>query len=499
VINSQPLFEDNSPVPVSVVSSIIDVTRERKLENEVLHQRALFDTFQNNTPHLSWMVDEDANLLYANASFFKHLNLEKNAIGKNILSLVPKEIAIALENKHKQVLKTGSPQRAQEKMFLADGTRLVFWINLFPVQSINGNNIIGGEAINITERFKAEERLQQVNERLKYLSHITTDAIWEWNLQTGQIIRNHVLKQITGFTFNNTQSLGWWFRRVHPNDRRKLHRAIKNVVETKQQSWESEYRFKKASGEYLNVLDRGYVIYENDQPVKMIGSLHDITELKELEAKLVEEKICHQKTITETIFAVQEQERTRMGHELHDNVNQILSTCKLYTEMVNPATAEDQNLKSKVIEYILAAIEEIRRLSKEMVTPQLRENGLVASVTSLVEDLKVTHALNVLFYHQDAIEVLSSGKKVALFRIIQEQVKNTLKYSQANNLTIHLNADDDNATMIIEDDGIGFDPKQTHRGIGLSNIYERTKFYDGDVTIKAAPGKGCKVIVKMPI
>jgi signal transduction histidine kinase len=95
--------------------------------------------------------------------------------------------------------------------------------------------------------------------------------------------------------------------------------------------------------------------------------------------------------------------------------------------------------------------------------------------------------------------VLSSGKKVALFRIIQEQVKNTLKYSQANNLTIHLNADDDNATMIIEDDGIGFDPKQTHRGIGLSNIYERTKFYDGDVTIKAAPGKGCKVIVKMPI
>jgi len=499
VINSQPLFENNSPAPVSVVTSIIDLTRESDLEKEIQRQQILFDTFQNNTPHLSWMVNEDSELLYANASFFRYLNIDKAAIGKNVLSIVPKEIVTTLENKHRHVLKTGLPQRAQEKMFLADGTQHVFWINLFPVESIDGIKMIGGEAINITERYEAEKRLQQVNERLKYLSHVTTDAVWEWNLQSGQIIRNEVLKEITGFDFNNAQSLHWWFRRVHPDDRKRLYSTIKNVIETKQQSWESEYRFKKSSGEYLNVLDQGYVIYENENPVKMIGSLHDVTQLKELEARLVEEKITHQKAITETIFSVQEKERTRMGHELHDNVNQILSTCKLFTEMMKPGTRDEQQLKSKVIEYLLAAIEEIRRLSKEMVTPQLRENGLVASVTSLVEDLQATHTMNVLFYHQDPIEVLSSGKKVALFRIIQEQVKNTLKYSQANNLTIHLNADEKYATLIIEDDGIGFDPKQARRGIGLSNIYERTKFYDGNVSIKTAPGRGCMITVKIPL
>ena len=498
MINSQPLFENNSPAPVSVVTSIIDLTRETDLEKEVRHQQTLFDTFQDNTPHLSWMVNEDAELLYANASFFKYLDIGKTAIGKKILDIVPKEIAATLENKHRQVLKTGLPQRTQEKMFLADGTQRIFWINLFPVEFTDGCKIIGGEAINITERYEAEKRLQQVNERLKYLSHITTDAIWEWNLQSGQVIRNQVLKDIAGFNSKNAQSLNWWFRRVHPEDRRRLYGTIKNVIETKQQSWESEYRFKKSSGEYLNVLDRGYVIYENEKPVKMIGSLHDVTQLKKLEARLVEEKVTHQKAITETIFSVQEKERTRMGHELHDNVNQILSTCKLFTEMMKPATADEEMLRSKVIEYLLAAIEEIRRLSKEMVTPQLRENGLVASVTSLVEDLKATQAMNVLFYHQDSIEVLSSGKKVALFRIIQEQVKNTMKYSKANNLTIHLNADERQATLIIEDDGIGFDPKQTRRGIGLSNIYERTKFYDGNVSIKTAPGKGCKIVVRIP-
>lgn len=498
LINSQPLFENNSPAAVSVVTSVIDITREHELEKEVRHQQILFDTFQNNTPHLSWMMDEEARLLYANASFFRYLELERSAIGKNIVHIVPKEIAMSLDNKHRQVLKTGLPQRAQEKMFLADGTRLVFWINLFPVHSTDGKKIVGGEAINITERYKTEERLQLVNERLKYLSHITTDAIWEWNLQTGQVLRNQVLKEIIGFSSNNSQSLVWWFRRVHPDDRKRLYETIRNVIETKQQSWESEYRFKKSSGEYLNVLDRGYVMYEKEKPVKMIGSLHNITQLKELEARLIEEKISHQKAITETIFAVQEKERARMGHELHDNVNQILSTCRLFTEMMKPVTPSDEFLRSKVNEYILAAIEEIRRLSKEMVTPQLRENGLVASVSSLVADLKAANPMNVLFFHEPRIETLSSGKKVALFRIIQEQVKNILKYSKAANLAIRLNTDEKNVTLIIEDDGVGFDFKQTRRGIGLSNIYERTKFYDGIVSIKTAPGEGCKIIVKIP-
>ena len=133
-----------------------------------------------------------------------------------------------------------------------------------------------------------------------------------------------------------------------------------------------------------------------------------------------------------------------------------------------------------------------------MVTPQLKENGLIASVKTLVNDLKATNTMNVFFYHQDEIEVLSSGKKVTLFRIVQEQVKNTIKHSKAKNLTIHLDSIDDNVQLIIEDDGVGFDTKQIRKGIGLSNIYDRTRFYNGKLQIKASPGQGCKMIVEIP-
>ncbi len=499
LINSQPLFEENNSEPTSVVTSITDISRENELENEVHQQEILFNTFKDNTPNLAWMVDEEGRLMFANKSFYKYLGLSESSIGKNILEMVPEVIAEALEIKHRQVLETGLAQKIKETMFLADGTEIVFWINIFPVDMVSGKRMIGGEAINITNHHKAEQQLQHAKESLHNLSHVTTDAIWEWDMQTGEIFRNQNLMDLIGFSPKSSFSLGWWFKRIHPDDRRKVRDTIKNVVDKKLKSWASEYRFKKATGDYINVIDKGFVIFENELAVKMIGSLSDVSQLKELESKLIDEQIRRQKDITETIFSVQEKERTRIGHELHDNVNQILSTCKLFMDMIKTSTPEDDDLKGKVKEYILSAIEEIRKLSKEMVTPQLKENGLIASINTLVDDLKATNAMNVFFYHQDEVEVISNGKKVTLFRIVQEQIKNTLKYSKAKNLTIHLYTIDDDIQLLVEDDGVGFEAKQTRRGIGLSNIYERTRFYNGKLQIKTAPGQGCKMIVDIPV
>jgi PAS domain S-box-containing protein len=499
LINSQPLFETGNGRPVSVVSSFMDITVEKRFEKKAMENEMLFHAFNEHTPNLAWMVDEDARLMYANQSFFNYLGLTEKAVGQNIVELIPPEIGEALVKKHRQVMDTGQAQQSQEKMFLANGLEIVFWIGLFPIHSVSGKRLIGGEAINITNRFKTEQKLQQVNERLYYLSHITTDAIWEWDIQTGQIFRNQILQELTGFSLQQASSLSWWFRRVHPDDRRKLRDTLKGSLEKKEKSWESEYRFKNASGQYIIVYDRGYIFYENDVPVKMIGSLHDVTQLKHLELKLLEDKIQHQKEITETIFAVQEKERTQIGHELHDNVNQILSTAKLFTDMIVPSTPEGEQLKYKVSEYLISAIEEIRRLSKEMVTPQLKENGLVTSIKTLVTDLKTAGALHVLFHYCEEVEKLSSGKKVTFFRIVQEQVRNILKHSKAKNLCIDLQAKDQDAVLIIRDDGVGFDPGQTRIGIGLSNIYERTRFYNGTVFIKTSPGKGCRLTVTIPL
>ena len=244
--------------------------------------------------------------------------------------------------------------------------------------------------------------------------------------------------------------------------------------------------------------DRGYIVYENGLPVKMIGSLQDITELKKMEDELFEEKLKQQKELSETIVRVQEKERTRIGHELHDNVNQLLSTTKLFVDMINPATEDEKMFKSKSIEYILTAIEEIRKLSKELVVPQLKGNSLVGNIKHLIEDIELSGTLQIKFTHDHENDILSPGKKVTIFRILQEQIKNILKYSGASQVEILLQCRDKYAELTVIDNGVGFDPQKTRKGIGLSSIYERTRFYNGKMDINSSPGNGCKLVISIP-
>ncbi len=266
-----------------------------------------------------------------------------------------------------------------------------------------------------------------------------------------------------------------------------------------QQSWQDEYRFKCADGTYKHVEDKGFVVYENGLPVKMIGSLQDISEIKELENELADVRLQRQKEISETVIRVQEKERTRIGHELHDNVNQILSTVKLFFDRITPAGQEQKQLKDKSIEYLQMAIDEIRKLSKELVTPQLKKETLAENIKAIIADIQMTGALKISFAHDVDDQLLSPGKKITLFRIVQEQLKNIIKHSQATTTQICIQTNEENARLEIKDNGKGFDPHQTRQGIGLANIHERTQFYNGIANIEASAGKGCTLTVTIPI
>ncbi len=471
--------------------------KESVADNKLLE--IIFQSFMKNSPHLAWVTDEEANLVFANDSFYQYFRIDEKTLNKKIADLVPLNIVDLLYEKHQKVLQTGLPIEIIEKGWTQGGVSAIFKIKIFFIEGKNGRKMAGGVAFNYSEIYESEKKLSKANERLKHITSITSDAIWEWDMLSDQIFRNEKLTTMIGFQVEDTKELSWWLSRVHPEDRDQLNKKLKEVTDKSLHSWKSEYRFLCADGEYKNMLDRGFVIYENGMPVKMIGSLSDITGEKLLTNLLVEEKLQQYKKISEAVLQVQELERTRIGHELHDNVNQILSTSKMFVDIIKTTTSEDAHLKGKITEYLLMAIEEIRKLSKEMVTPQLKENGLITSIGTLVDDLKATNVVNILFCHHDDIEMLSIGKKVALFRIVQEQIKNTLKYSKAKNLTITLQLKNENAQLIIEDDGVGFDTKQNRRGIGLSNIYERTRFYNGTVQIKTAPGQGCKMIIRIPM
>ncbi len=498
--SSQPLFEKNPDIAYSVVSSVTDITQEKLLVSEISERKAVFKAFMNNTPNLAWVVDEEGTLIFASHSFYQYFGInEKDSAGRKMLDIIPAHVAKTLYDKHVQVLESGQATEVVEKVEWADGTNFVFHINLFPINNIAGKKLIGGHAVNLADKYATEKKLREANDRLLLLSRATTNAIWEWDMQTGYIFRNDALMDMIGYQMEETKGLSWWLRRIHPEDRNRVSDKVKDTTEKNLHSWEDQYRFKCADGTYKHMHDKGFVVYENGLPVKMIGSLQDMTELKELEEQLTEEKLQRQKEISETVIRVQEKERTRIGHELHDNVNQILSTVRLFVDMLTPSKKEEKEIKAKSLEYVMMAIEEIRKLSKELVAPQLIGNGLVKSVESLINDIELSGAIKINFSYDTGKYPLTPGKKLTFFRIIQEQLKNILKYSKANQADIILQCKESNVELLIRDNGIGFDSKQTHRGIGLSNIYERTRFYNGSVDIQTSPGKGCVLTVSLPL
>lgn len=498
LFNSQPLPETETGGDFAVVTSLIDVTNERKLSRRLEEREALIHAFLQQTPHLSWVVDDSSDLLFASKAFYNHFGIEESqATNKKALDIVPTKILNAVYEQHRKVFQTGKPVEITHRVKWADGSNFISHMNLFPLGNIGGKNIVGGQAVYLPDRTEIEKELHHAHERLLNIANATSDAIWEWDMQTGHIVQNEKLLAMTGY-HPSSRGFSWWLRHIHPEDRNRVADKVKETIEKFQQSWQEEYRFKCADGNYKHIQDKGFIVYENGLPVKMIGALHDVSYLKDLENRLADEKIKQQKEMSETVIRVQEKERTQIGVELHDNVNQLLSATKLFVDVLVPHGKEQQMIKRKSIEYLQLAIDEIRKLSKELVAPQLKEKDLVESIRELVDDIELTGAMRMRFTHDVEIELLSPAKKITLFRIVQEQLKNILKHSKAANTSIFLQSRNGKMQLVIQDDGEGFDPKQTHCGIGFSNIQERAKFYNGTVEIKAAPGKGCALMVTMP-
>jgi PAS domain S-box-containing protein len=205
--------------------------------------------------------------------------------------------------------------------------------------------------------------------------------------------------------------------------------------------------------------------------------------------------------ITDSIVRAQQEERERIGHELHDNVNQILTTANLYLRLPDEDYYRSEDIKSKVSELTESAIEEIRQLSLGLVNSHFNDIGLVGHITRLVNDVRHAAPLHIQFTHDDRsdIELLEKDRKLALFRIVQEQVKNIIRHARAAHIRISLHCHDDQVRLSIGDDGQGFDATATPHGLGLSHIYERTNLYKGEVTLDTAPGHGCLLTIRMPI
>ncbi|MFT3826427.1 MAG: PAS domain S-box protein [Chitinophagaceae bacterium] len=275
----------------------------------------------------------------------------------------------------------------------------------------------------------------------------------------------------------------------------------KEVIQTGNAIYNLEETIRSSTGEERWMLTTKIPLKDNeDKVVGLVGISRDITERRKMQTAFDEQRLNLQRSITEATIEAQEQERTDIGKELHDNINQILTTTKLYIDMALNDEEVREELLHKTYNNISKAIEEIRTLSKALVPPSLQDIGLKEAINEMIVNLPPAAGLSVKLKTSGLhSENISASVKLMAFRIVQEQLNNIVKHAKALNAEIRLTISEKMLNIIISDDGIGFDSKKKRRGIGLSNISSRATLHKGHVEIITAPGSGCTLKVFIPL
>lgn len=194
----------------------------------------------------------------------------------------------------------------------------------------------------------------------------------------------------------------------------------------------------------------------------------------------------------------QDTERQRIAEDLHDRLGSKLAAVKLYYDAAQER--QDENTVKTARKLLDETIDETRKIAHNLASGVLTRFGLVAAISNLKETLENSKQVDIEFIaHNFENHELSKDLEVNFYRIIQELLSNILKHARAKHISIQLTRHEDGMiTLIVEDDGQGFNPSQVSlNSMGLINLQNRVKRFDGVLTIDSEPGHGTTVIIEI--
>jgi len=206
-----------------------------------------------------------------------------------------------------------------------------------------------------------------------------------------------------------------------------------------------------------------------------------------------------QKEVLKTQLEVQEQTLTNISREIHDNITQVLSFVKLNLGMIDNGDSIIQNKINESRELVAQTINDLRNLSKSLSFEHIVNLGLVKTIELEAERINNSGLISVSVTVEGDIIPLGQQRELVLFRIFQEALNNTLKYSGATHLKIALQYSEVLFNLTLVDDGAGFSPGllQDNLGSGLKNMKNRAFLVGAIANIDSSPGEGCRITITL--
>jgi PAS domain S-box-containing protein len=478
-----------------------DIT-ERKMAQEALekNEKRFRALVENSTDGIT-VLAPDGTIMDVSYSGKKILGYEpEELVGESRPDLIYPEDLAKVQQAFAQVLQQPSSVEAIEYRFKMPDGRYKWLEGTF-------HNLLHEETIkavvlnyrDISGRKNQEMQLQASEEKYRYLFNNSPATIIIWTLEDLQIREvNETAVQLFGYS--KSEFLRMSTLDIRPVEERE--RFLSQVIELRKHEGLSNGGtgiFQNASGEemYLSVSFHRIQYGELDA-VLALGT--NITERLKLEEKLAQERKKRQREITEAVLTAQENERAELGKELHDNINQILTTTRLYLEYVLQKKGDQDLLVKQSHDHLSKAIREIRQLSRTLMPPSLGEVTLKLGLEELFANMNALNSIKFTFHYSINDEnKLGNDLKLSIFRIVQEQLNNIIRHSDAKNVEVQLVQQNNLLCLVVKDNGVGFDTTKSPTGLGLRNIISRANLFKGKVEIDSHPGQGTELKVKFSI
>jgi PAS domain S-box-containing protein len=492
-----------APDSRGAVCYVLDVTEQRRVRDALRESEERFRAFMDNSPAVAFMKNAPGEYLYHNAVWTRVFERGGDSvIGHTDLELFPPEVARSLRENDRAVLAGDRSVEFWEQVPTADGVLRDWLVLKFPFEPAPGRRLLGGVAVDMTERRRAEAALHASEERYRNLVEHSPDAIFLVTAET-LTFANRAAVRLLGAAGPHEIVGRNAFDVVHPEYHELVRERLRLLIERGHLSRPLEQKFVRLDGVPVDVEVFAMPFHGEQDLVQVVA--RDITERKRGEqerARLLareQEARAESEALSRKLVEAQESERRTIARELHDEVGQMLTGLSLILKSSATSSWKHRAADAQKLLHDLTA--RVREMSLDLRPAMLDDLGLLAALLWQFERYTYQTSIRVRFHHTGLDRRFPAEVETAAYRLVQEALTNVARHSKVAEADVHVRAGSSALWLRVSDRGVGFDAARAGRtsSMGLVGMRERVSSLGGELQIDSIPGEGTFLTASLPL